>query len=111
MVNHPLHRLFVPLFYSFTYHSLIWLNNSLSDLFTYKVSAVTLNNSGVSLIECNDGYIPILVTVNNSNITTGVPCIYYADGLWAVKVYNALSNNGGVLTGDITLGIYYLKVK
>ena len=29
MVNHPLHRLFVPLFYSFTYHSLIWLNNSL----------------------------------------------------------------------------------
>ena len=29
MVNHPLHRLFVPLFYPFTYHSLIWLNNSL----------------------------------------------------------------------------------
>ena len=87
------------------------VNNSLSDLFTYKVSAVTLNNSGVSLIECNDGYIPILVTVNNSNITTGVPCIYYADGLWAVKVYDALSNNGGVLIGNITFGIYYLKVK
>ena len=29
MVNHPLHRLFVPLFYPFTYCSLIWLNNSL----------------------------------------------------------------------------------
>ena len=29
MVNHPLHRLFVPLFCPFTYFSLIWLNNSL----------------------------------------------------------------------------------
>ena len=32
MVNHPLHRLFVPLFYPFTYHSLIWLNNSFGGL-------------------------------------------------------------------------------
>ena len=32
MVNHPLHRLFVPLFYPFTYHSLIWLNNRLSNI-------------------------------------------------------------------------------
>ena len=33
MVNHPLHRLFVPLFYPFTYHSLIWLNNSFVERF------------------------------------------------------------------------------
>ena len=42
MVNHPLHRLFVPLFYPFTYHSLIWLNNSFqaslqNDLIKYKI--------------------------------------------------------------------------
>ena len=37
MVNHPLHRLFVPLFYPFTYHSLIWLNNSLNKNLEWKL--------------------------------------------------------------------------
>ena len=63
MVNHPLHRLFVPLFYPFTYHSLIWLNNSLG----WKlVGSATARNP----IALPNNFKELLVTSSDANGNT-----------------------------------------
>lgn len=60
MVNHPLHRLYVPLFCPFTYYSLIWLNNSLVDIKNNIPQFVEINytfpNTGYCTIPYPSGY-------------------------------------------------------
>lgn len=64
MVNHPLHRLFVPLFYPFTYYSLIWLNNSLVKIQTGKISSGTIphnNNKNFDISYSGFSEIPLIM--------------------------------------------------
>ena len=70
MVNHPLHRLFVPLFYPFTYHSLIWLNNSIIELSKNDIKA----------------------SVNISSYTEQNPYIFPSDGYVCIEVSTGVQN-------------------
>ena len=73
MVNHPLHRLFVPLFYPFTYHSLIWLNNSLSNIKIFPDTTRILKSAidnGVTLnYTATEDCCATITVVGNSSIS------------------------------------------
>ena len=71
MVNHPLHRLFVPLFYPFTYHSLIWLNNS----FQWTLIGSATGTTPITL-PSNFSEILVIVKTNDEFYNFNIPKLY-----------------------------------
>ena len=80
------------------------------NLIDYDTVEVKLNNMGVSVIPSKTGYVPFFATVNNVGIANGIAKVYYSNGTWAVKIYDATSNNGAVLTNATIIGVYYVKI-
>ena len=91
-------------------NSLGSINSNLTNLIDYDTVEVKLNSMGVSVIPSKTGYVPFFATVNNEGITNGIAKVYYSNGTWAVKVYDATSNNGAILTNATILGVYYIKM-
>ena len=75
MVNHPLHRLFVPLFYPFTYCSLIWLNNSFQASLEWKLIGSAKGTTPITL-PSNFSEILVIVKANGEFYNFNIPKLY-----------------------------------
>ena len=132
MVNHPLHRLFVPLFCPFTYHSLIWLNNSLDVLKSPDITllaevsgdgTITLNDSlsNYRYLYANFGtvndrfgsqtYLPINFIKNLNSIF--INAIEKGDDFYAYAKLTNITDTSIVITNftkavNWKMGIFYL---
>ena len=101
MVNHPLHRLFVPLFYPFTYHSLIWLNNSLSELSKNGLGAEIKLTKDTKYICPSDGYFEIDCAYDTNSYALG-----YVEGK---RVMSVASNNSGAVLATFPFSSIFVK--